>query len=56
MEIPERVWAREQLLDRIWNHDIYLETRTVYVHIRRLRKLLCQYGGQNVLRTDRGAG
>jgi two-component system, OmpR family, phosphate regulon response regulator PhoB len=56
MEKPGRVWSREQLLDRVWGRDIYVETRTVDVHIGRLRKALCQYGGDDLLRTVRGAG
>jgi two-component system phosphate regulon response regulator PhoB len=56
MEKPGRVWSREQLLDRVWGRDIYVETRTVDVHIGRLRKALCQHGGSDLLRTVRGAG
>ena len=56
MEKPGRVWSREQLLDRVWGRDIYVDTRTVDVHIGRLRKALCQYGGDDPLRTVRGAG
>lgn len=56
MEKPGRVWSREQLLDRVWGRDIYVDTRTVDVHIGRLRKALCQYGGQDPVRTVRGAG
>ncbi len=56
MEKPGRVWSREQLLDRVWGRDIYVETRTVDVHIGRLRKALCQHGGDDLLRTVRGAG
>jgi two-component system, OmpR family, phosphate regulon response regulator PhoB len=56
MEKPGRVWARDQLLDRVWGRDIYVDTRTVDVHIGRLRKALCQYGGEDPLRTVRGAG
>ncbi len=56
MEKPGRVWSREQLLDRIWGRDIYVDTRTVDVHIGRLRKALCQHGGDDPLRTVRGAG
>ncbi len=56
MEKPGRVWSREQLLDRVWGRDIYVETRTVDVHIGRLRKALCQHGGESPLRTVRGAG
>lgn len=53
MEKPGRVWSREQLLDRVWGRDIYVDTRTVDVHIGRLRKAL---GAPDVLRTVRGAG
>jgi len=56
MEKPGRVWSREQLLDRVWGRDIYVDTRTVDVHIGRLRKALCQHGGKDPLRTVRGAG
>ncbi len=56
MEKPGRVWSREQLLDRVWGRDIYVDTRTVDVHIGRLRKSLMQYGGEDPLRTVRGAG
>ncbi|MEM7075346.1 MAG: phosphate regulon transcriptional regulator PhoB [Pseudomonadota bacterium] len=56
MEKPGRVWSREQLLDRVWGRDIYVDTRTVDVHIGRLRKALCQHGGSDPLRTVRGAG
>jgi len=56
MEKPGRVWTREQLLDRVWGRDIYVDTRTVDVHIGRLRKALCLHGGDDPLRTVRGAG
>lgn len=56
MEKPGRVWSREQLLDRVWGRDIYVDTRTVDVHIGRLRKALCAYGGDDPVRTVRGAG
>jgi len=56
MEKPGRVWSREQLLDRVWGRDIYVDTRTVDVHIGRLRKALCQNGGPDPVRTVRGAG
>ena len=56
MEKPGRVWSREQLLDRVWGRDIYVDTRTVDVHIGRLRKALCQFGGEDPVRTVRGAG
>jgi|TARA_B110000908_G_scaffold52931_1_gene64612 two-component system phosphate regulon response regulator PhoB len=56
MEKPSRVWSREQLLDRVWGRDIYVDTRTVDVHIGRLRKALMQHDGDDVIRTVRGAG
>ena len=56
MEKPGRVWTRDQLLDRVWGRDIYVDTRTVDVHIGRLRKALCMHGGPDPLRTVRGAG
>jgi two-component system phosphate regulon response regulator PhoB len=56
MEKPGRVWSREQLLDRVWGRDIYVDTRTVDVHIGRLRKALTQFGGADPVRTVRGAG
>ena len=56
MEKPGRVWSREQLLDRVWGRDIYVDTRTVDVHIGRLRKALRQHGGKDPVRTVRGAG
>ena len=56
MEKPGRVWSREQLLDRVWGRDIYVDTRTVDVHVGRLRKALCQHGGEDPVRTVRGAG
>lgn len=56
MEKPGRVYSRDQLLDRVWGRDIYVDTRTVDVHIGRLRKALTQFGGDDPLRTVRGAG
>lgn len=56
MEKPGRVFSRESLLDRVWGRDIYVDTRTVDVHIGRLRKSLCTFGGDDPLRTVRGAG
>jgi len=56
MERPGRVWSREQLLDRVWGCEIYVETRTVDVHIGRLRRALSAAGGDDPLRTVRGAG
>lgn len=56
IEKPGRVWSREQLLDRVWGRDIYVDTRTVDVHVGRLRKALKKAGGNDPLRTVRGAG
>lgn len=57
MEHPGRVFSREQLLDSVWGHDIYVELRTVDVHVRRLRKALNYDGNQiDVIRTVRSAG
>lgn len=56
MEKPGRVWSREQLLDRVWGRDIYVDTRTVDVHIGRLRKTLTISGQSDPIRTVRGAG
>ncbi|MEL6960327.1 MAG: phosphate regulon transcriptional regulator PhoB [Pseudomonadota bacterium] len=56
MEKPGRVWSREQLLDRVWGRDIYVDTRTVDVHVGRLRKVLTGQGGSDPVRTVRGAG
>lgn len=56
MENPGRVFSREQLLDNIWGNDIYVESRTVDVHIRRLRKALNGEGMNDVIRTVRSAG
>ena len=53
---PGRVFSREQLLDLAWGRDIYLEPRTVDVHIRRLRKALNETDDEDVIRTVRGAG
>ena len=56
MEHPGRVFSREQLLDAVWGKDVYVEARTVDVHIRRLRKALNAGGGVDVVRTVRSAG
>jgi len=56
MEKPGRVFSRDQLLDRVWGRDIYVDTRTVDVHIGRLRKALLRQGGDDPLRTVRGTG
>ena len=56
MERPGRVFSREQLLDLVWGRDIYVDTRTVDVHVGRLRKSLMLFGGTDPVRTVRGAG
>ncbi len=56
MEHPGRVFAREQLLDAVWGKDVYVEARTVDVHIRRLRKALNGDDGVDLIRTVRAAG
>ncbi|MCC5995968.1 MAG: phosphate regulon transcriptional regulator PhoB [Oceanicaulis sp.] len=56
MQHPGRVFSREQLLDAVWGSDVYVETRTVDVHIGRLRKALNKVGGPDPIRTVRSAG
>jgi len=56
MENPCRVFSREQLLDSVWGHGIYVERRTVDTHIRRLRKALNNEGKKNFIRTIRSSG
>ena len=56
LERPKRVYAREQLLDQVWGHDIYVEERTVDVHIGRLRKALNKNNNKDLVRTVRGGG
>ena len=56
MEHPGRVFSREQLLDAVWGREIYLEPRTVDVHVRRLRKTLNAGGKRDIIRTVRAAG
>lgn len=56
MEKPGRVYSRDQLLDTVWGRDIYVDTRTVDVHIARLRKALAGAGGSDPIRTVRGSG
>jgi two-component system phosphate regulon response regulator PhoB len=55
MEKPGRVWSRDQLLDRVWGRDVYVDTRTVDVHVGRLRKVLNAHD-DDPIRTVRGAG
>ena len=56
MEKPGRVFSRERLLDLVWGRDVYVEDRTVDVHIRRLRKALNTDGALDMIRTVRGEG
>lgn len=56
MERPGRVYSRDLLLDRVWGREIYVDTRTVDVHVGRLRKALTEFGGDDPIRTVRGAG
>jgi len=56
MAHAERVYSRDQLLDQVWGSQVYIEDRTVDVHIRRLRKALEPYGFDRYIQTVRGAG
>ncbi|KKN81915.1 hypothetical protein LCGC14_0314830 [marine sediment metagenome] len=56
MTHPERVYSREQLLDHVWGTNVYVEDRTVDVHIRRLRKAIGPLGHDRLVQTVRGAG
>jgi two-component system phosphate regulon response regulator PhoB len=56
MTHPERVYTRDQLLDRIWGGNVYVEERTIDVHIRRLRKALEEFGYDRFIQTVRGSG
>lgn len=56
MRNPERVFSREQLLDRVWGRAVYVDDRTVDVHVLRLRKLLAPKGYDQHVQTVRGAG
>ncbi|AWU95193.1 phosphate regulon transcriptional regulator PhoB [Azospirillum ramasamyi] len=56
MQHPGRVFSREQLLDLVWGHDVYVEPRTVDVHIRRLRKAMNEDEELDLIRTVRSAG
>ena len=53
---PDRVYTREQVLDRVWGQSVYVEERTVDVHIRRLRKALEPFGYDAMIQTVRGTG
>ncbi len=56
MTHPDRVYSRSQLLDRVWGESVYIEERTVDVHIRRLRKVLAVENADHYIQTVRGAG
>ncbi len=56
MSHPERVYSRNQLIDRVWGGTAYIEERTVDVHVRRLRKALEPYQHDRFIQTVRGAG
>ena len=56
MERPGLVYSRDRLLARGWGGDLFVEPRTVDVHIRRLRQALNEQGGRDLIRTVRGAG
>lgn len=56
MENPERVYTRTQLLDSVWGQNVYVEERTVDVHVRRLRKVLEESGVDRYVQTVRGSG
>lgn len=56
MTHPDKVYSRTQLLDQVWGRSVYIEERTVDVHIRRLRKILGEYGKEDLVQTVRGFG
>jgi len=56
MQNPERVYSREQILDAVWGRNVYIEERTVDVHVQRLRKALKATGVENYIQTVRGTG
>jgi two-component system, OmpR family, phosphate regulon response regulator PhoB len=56
MARPDRVHSRSQLLDMVWGDHVYIEERTVDVHIRRLRAALEPFGADAVIETVRGGG
>ena len=56
LQHPGRVFSREQLLDQVWGHEVYVEVRTVDVHIRRLRRALNIKKAPDLIRTVRAAG
>lgn len=56
MSNPERVHSRSQVLDRVWGDRVFVEDRTVDVHIRRLRRALAESGHEELIQTVRGVG
>ena len=56
MSHPERAYTRTQLLDQVWGGNVYIEDRTIDVHIKRLRKLLRPYDCDTLIQTVRGTG
>jgi two-component system phosphate regulon response regulator PhoB len=56
MSHPDKVFNRTQLLDQVWGRSVYIEERTVDVHIRRLRKILGEHGREDLIQTVRGFG
>jgi two-component system phosphate regulon response regulator PhoB len=56
MAHPERVYSRGQLIDQVWGRNVYIEERTVDVHVRRLREALAPAGKDRLVQTVRGAG
>lgn len=56
MTHPDKVFNRSQLLDQVWGRSVYIEERTVDVHVRRLRKILAEYGREDLVQTVRGFG
>ncbi len=56
MTHPDKVYSRTQLLDQVWGRSVYIEERTIDVHIRRLRKILGEHGREDLVQTVRGFG
>jgi len=56
MQHPDRVFRRDQLLDQVWGRNVYIDDRTVDVHVRRLRKALAPYRADKLIQTVRGSG
>lgn len=56
MTHPDKVYSRTQLLDQVWGRSVYIEERTIDVHIRRLRKILSEHNREDLVQTVRGFG